>query len=122
MIELLFWMVLYAIVVAASIIFIGKPIEGSVDIKSLLRLLLDWRFLFGGVLALGARFIFVIINNLASRHPALSRAHLTVAALATMGSVVAIILANAIFLGERLTPVQIVGAGTIIFGIFIVFR
>ena len=115
-------MFIYAIVVAASIIFIGKPISGILNLKSLLMLLFDWRFLFGGILALGARFIFVIINNLASNHPRLSDAHLTVAALATQGSIIAIILANIIFLDEHLRPVQLLGAAVILIGVFLVFR
>lgn len=116
------WMFIYAIVVAASIIFIGRPIQGNVHLGSLLRLLLDWRFLFGGFLALGARFIFVIMNNLASKHPTLSGAHLTIAALATQGSIIAIIFANYIFLGEQLRAIQLVGAGVIVFGVFLIFR
>lgn len=116
------WMFVYAIVVAASIIFIGRPIQGSLHLGSLLRLLLDWRFLFGGFLALGARFIFVILNNLASKHPTLSGAHLTIAALATQGSIIAIIIANSIFLGEHLRAIQLVGAGVIIGGVFLVFK
>jgi len=119
---IIFWMIIYAVVVAASIIFIGKPIEGALNIKSLLKLLLDWRFLLGGFLALGARFIFVVINNLASKHPNLSDAHLTVAALATMGSIVAIILANSIFLNEQLRPIQLVGAALIIGGVMLALR
>ncbi len=122
MLTIVLWMCIYAVVVAASIIFIGKPIEGNVHLGSLLRLLLDWRFLLGGFLALGARFIFVIINNLASKNAALADAHLTIAALATQGSIIAIILANAIFLGERLQPVQLLGAGIIICGVFLIFR
>lgn len=119
---IVFWMFIYAIVVAASIIFIGKPINGTLHLSSLLKLLLDWRFLLGGVLALGARFIFVIINNLASKHVALSDAHLTIAALATQGSIIAIIIANTVFLGEHLRPIQFVGAAVIIVGVFLIFR
>lgn len=115
-------MFVYAVVVAASIIFIGKPLESHISIGALLRLLLDWRFLFGGILALGARFIFVIINNLASRDPRLAHAHLTIAALATMGSVIAIIIANNIFLGEHLRSIQFVGVGLILGGLFFIFR
>ena len=122
MLLIFFWMVIYAIVVAASIIFIGKPIEGNLHIVSLLKLLLDWRFLLGGILALGARFIFVIINNLASKQPSLQHAHLTIAALATMGSVIAIIFANHIFLGEQLRSIQYVGVALILSGIFFIFR
>lgn len=122
MLAIILWMAVYAVVVAASIIFIGKPIEGALGIKSLLKLLLDWRFLLGGILAVGARFIFVIINNLASKQPNLSGAHLTVAALATMGSIVAIIVANSIFLGEQLRPIQLVGAALIIGGVMLALR
>lgn len=122
MLLILAWMVVYAVVVAASIIFIGRPIHGNVQFSSLVRLLLDWRFLFGGALALIARFIFVIINNLASKHSSLSGAHLTVAALATQGSIIAIILANYLFLGEHLKAVQLLGAAIIIGGMFLVFR
>lgn len=122
MLTIIYWMVIYAVVVAASIIFIGKPIAGALNIKSLLKLLFDWRFLLGGILALGARFIFVIINNLASKHPSLQGAHLTVAALATMGSIVAIILANSIFLGEQLRPLQLVGAAFILGGVMLALR
>lgn len=122
MLTIIAWMVVYAIVVAASIIFIGKPIEGALNLTSLLRLLIDWRFLLGGVLALMARFVFVIINNLASKHPNLQHAHLTVAALATMGSVVAIILANHIFLHEQLRTIQFVGVALILSGLIFIFR
>lgn len=116
------WMVIYAIVVAASILFIGKPIEGGLSLGSLLKLLLDWRFILGCFLALGARFIFVIINNLASKQPSLAHAHLTIAALATMGSIIAIILANYIFLGEQLKSVQLIGVALILSGIFFIFK
>lgn len=122
MLVIIFWMVVYAIVVATSIIFIGKPIEGALGFKSLISLLLDWRFLLGGLLALCARFIFVVINNLASKQPSLEHAHLTIAALATTGSIIAIILANAIFLGEHLRAIQLLGAIVIICGVFLVFR
>ena len=116
------WSVVYSIVVAASIIFIGKPLDDGLSVKELAKLLLDWRFLFGGILALGARFIFVIINNLASKHPNLEDASLTIAALATMGSVITIIFANYIFLDEQLRMVQMFGVVLILTGIFFVFK
>jgi drug/metabolite transporter (DMT)-like permease len=124
MLTLVAWVIVYAIVVAASIIFIGKPslVEGSLQFKTFAKLLIDWRFLLGGALALGARFIFVIINNLAARHPSLSEAHLTVAALATTGSIITIILANFIFLHEHLRPIQLVGTVLILGGVFLAFK
>lgn len=122
MLLIIVWSIIYAIVVAASVIFIGKPLNNGLTIKSLLMLLIDIGFLFGGILALCARFIFVIINNLASRHPNLQEAHLTIAALATMGSVIAIIFANYLLLNERLSIIQIFGVVLILTGIFFVFK
>jgi len=87
------WVIIYSIVVAVSIMLLGNPatILGNLTLKSLLSLLFDWRFLLGGVLALIARFIFVIINNLASKHEELASAHLTITAVATTASVVFVI-------------------------------
>jgi drug/metabolite transporter (DMT)-like permease len=119
-----FWTFIYGVVVAASIIFIGSPskVLGSLSLKTLLLLLLDWRFLLGGFLALGARFIFIIINNLASKHANLSHAHLSITAIATTVSIVFVIIANHIFLNEKLAPIQIVGVCVIMLGVFLVFR
>ncbi|HUS25913.1 MAG TPA: hypothetical protein VMY99_01020 [Nevskiaceae bacterium] len=118
------WVVLYSVVVAASILLLGNPntLVGHLTWRSLLGLLLDWRFLAGGVLALGARFIFVIINNLASRHPSLSHAHLSIAAIATTASIVMVLVANYFLMGEQLRAIQLLGAAIMMAGIFLVFR
>ena len=118
------WVIIYSIVVAASILFLGSQstLLGQLTVKSLLGLLLDWRFLLGGILALGARFVFVIINNLASKHDSLANAHLSVAALATTASIVAILVANYFFMGEQLRSIQLVGATVMLCGVFLVFR
>jgi drug/metabolite transporter (DMT)-like permease len=103
---------------------LGNPatILGNLTLKSLLSLLFDWRFLLGGVLALIARFIFVIINNLASKHEELASAHLTITAVATTASVVFVIAFNHFLLGDQLKLVQLIGIGIVLFGLFLVFR
>lgn len=118
------WTALYSVVVAASILFLGNPatILGSITPKTLLLLLLDWRFLVGGMLALAARFIFVIINNLAARHQSLSHAHLSITALATTVSIIAVLVANHFLLHEQLRGIQLAGAAVMMCGIFLVFR
>lgn len=118
------WTIIYSVVVAASILFLGSPstILGHLTPRTLLMLLLDWRFLLGGVLALAARFIFVIINNLASKDADLANAHLSITALATTLSIIFVLVANYIFLDEQLKPVQLIGACVIMLGIFLVFR
>lgn len=118
------WIAIYSVVVAASIIFLGSPstILGNLGPKTLLLLLIDWRFLLGGILALGARFIFVIINNLASKHESLAHAHLSITAIATTISIVVVLIANHFLLHEQLRPIQLIGAAVMIVGIFLVFK
>jgi len=118
------WTLIYSVVVAASILFLGNPqsVLGTLTLKSLLGLLLDWRFLLGGALALCARFIFVIINNLASKQSHLSGSHLSLTALATTASIVVVLIANHFFLHEQLRAVQMLGAAVMVFGIFLIFR
>jgi drug/metabolite transporter (DMT)-like permease len=118
------WTLVYSVVVAASILLLGNPstVLGHLTPKTLLLLLLDWRFLLGGVLALGARFIFVIINNLASKDPNLSHAHLSITAVATTVSIIVVLLANYFLLGEQLRAIQLVGAAVMMAGFFLVFR
>lgn len=118
------WTLLYSIVVAASILLIGKPstVLGQLSFKTLMLLLLDWRFLLGGILALAARFIFVIINNLASKNVAYKDSHLSIAALATIVSIIFVLFANYLILGEQLRPIQLIGASIIMVGVFLVFK
>lgn len=118
------WLVAYAFVVALSIIFIGKPslILGHLSLKSLFQLFLDWRFLLGGLLALTARFMFVIINNIAANTPGLAKAHLSISALATTGSLIVIVLINQLWLHEQLTPLQLGGAIIVIGGIILIMK
>jgi drug/metabolite transporter (DMT)-like permease len=119
-----FWVVIYSVVVAASILLLGSPstILGHLTFKTLLSLLIDWRFLLGGILALVARFIFVIINNLASKDPSLSHAHLSITAVATTVSIIVVLLANHFLLHEQLRPLQLIGACIMLVGLFIALR
>lgn len=124
MLFIFIWVIIYSIVVAASILFLGSPstILGHLNFKNLMGLLLDWRFLLGGVLALGARFIFVIINNLASKQESIADAHLTITAVATTASIVFVIIINHFLLGDELKIIQILGIAIVLFGLFLVFK
>ena len=124
MLAIWLWVIGYSIVVALSILFLGNPstLVGHLTLKNLLMLLLDWRFLLGGVLALIARFIFVIINNLASKEPSLASAHLTITAIATTASVVFVIVINHFLLGDQLKVIQLVGIAVVLLGLFFVFK
>lgn len=124
MILILLWVLFYGIVVAASIMLLGSPkiILGNLSLKAFLSLFLDWKFMLGAGLAVVARFVFIIINNLASKHPTLSGAHLSVTALATSASIVIVVFANQVILGEQLRPVQLVGASLLVLSVVLIFK
>jgi len=118
------WTLVYDVVVAASILLLGNPatILGKLTLKSLLLLLLDWRFLLGALLAVGARFMFVVINNLASKHEAFAEAHLSITALATMSSVIVVLVANHFLLGDRFSSIQLIGVAIVLVGFYLIFQ
>jgi drug/metabolite transporter (DMT)-like permease len=124
MAAIVLWTLVYDVVVAASILLLGNPstILGNLTLRSLLSLLLDWRFLLGAILAVGARFMFVIINNLASKHEAFAGAHLSVTALATMSSVIVVLLANHFLLGDKFSTIQLVGVAIVLVGFYLIFQ
>lgn len=124
MIYIIGWLIVYSITVAASIMLLGKPsaVLGNLNLGTLVGLLLDWRFLLGGVLALMARFMFVIINNLASKTPSLANAHLSLTAVATTASIICVVLANQLFLHERLTSIQLGGTAVVLLGLALAFQ
>lgn len=124
MIELIFWIVVYGLAASASIILLGKPslVLGDLSFKTFLLLLMDWRFLVGGLLGMVCRVLFIVINNIASKTPQLSVAHLSITALATTASVLIMLMVNRTLLGEHLSSLQILGAVIITFGIFLTVR
>lgn len=124
MLPIIVWTLVYDATVAASILLLGNQstLLGSLTLKSLLLLVLDWRFMLGALLAIGARFMFVIINNLASKHAALSSAHLSLTALASMTSIIMVLIVNHFVLGDEFKAIQLLGIAIVLFGFFLIFR
>jgi drug/metabolite transporter (DMT)-like permease len=118
------WTLIYDLAVAASILLLGNPatLLGHITPKTLLMLVFDWRFMLGAVLAVGARFIFVIINNLASKNDTLSHAHLSLTAIASMTSIIMVLVVNHFVLGDRFTLIQLLGIGIVLLGFFFIFK
>lgn len=124
MAAIILWTLIYDLTVAASILLLGNPstILGHITLKSLLFLFLDWRFMLGAFLAVGARFMFVIINNLASKHDNLAGAHLSLTAIASMTSIIMVLIVNHFVLGDHFKALQLVGIAIVLIGLFLIFR
>lgn len=107
---------------AVSIVLLGSRdfVKGSMDLRRLIAIGLDWRFLIGGVLALMARFLFVWTNNLVDKLEGLSGRSTTITTLINSLGVVLVVVFNVVFLKERLTVIQVVGVGLVVVGVSLV--
>lgn len=116
--------ILYGVFSAASIVFTGNRelISGDLSWKTVSHLLLDWRFIFAMVLAIGARFTFIYINNTLLKVPELAKNSTTITTFVTASSYIFIIGANLIFLSERLTLQQALGATLVLIGIIVMLK
>lgn len=116
--------VLFGIFSAASIVFTGDRglISGNLQGSNFIHLILDKRFIIAMILAVGSRFTFIFINNTLLQMPEFAKNSTTITSFITAISYVFIIVANYIFLHERLTVTQIIGAGLVMVGIAIMVK
>jgi len=114
---------LFSVVTASSIVLLGSRefVEGQMTIGRLFLLLFHWKFILGAVLAFAARLLFVVTNSAINKVGHLSGSSTTITSLINVSAIILIIFFNYLFLGERLSVVQIAGASIVILGIFILF-
>ncbi len=121
---LLFLIILFGIFSAASIVITGDRglISGDLYGAKLIELVLNKHFLFAMILAFGSRLLFILINNSLLKMPELAKNSTTITTFVTASSYIFIILANFIFLKERLTLQQALGSALILSGILVMFK
>jgi drug/metabolite transporter (DMT)-like permease len=83
------------------------------------NLVWDWHFVVGAAFAFAARLCFILMNQALYRDPVLSRSSTTITTLVTSVSTIAVIAANVLILGERLTARQASGAAVVLGGILL---
>ena len=117
--------VLFSFCTAGSIVLIGDRslIGGNLlSLTKVIQIIFHWKFITSMVFALGSRFIFIALNNHLLEIPALARNATTTTTFITTSSYVAIVLANMVFLNERLTLQQVIGSVIIMIGICLVVK
>lgn len=116
--------IFYSILVATSILFLGYSSQSisKVTAKSVFFLLLDKWFIAGLILAFAARMLFVVIMHQVSQDSRWIHAPVSITTLITILAIVFGLIANRIFLNESLNAQQLLGAGIIICGIFLLYR
>jgi drug/metabolite transporter (DMT)-like permease len=124
MLSVIILTVLFSITTVISILLLGSRsiISGNMDFSGVIHILFSWQFILGAVFAFMSRLIFMLINGALYKIPGLSSSSTTITTLITTVSLVFVIIANIIFLNERISPIQAMGAVIIFIGIFLVAK
>ena len=124
MANVIVWAVLFSITTTISILLLGHRdlIAGDIGFARLIKIIFDWRFILGAVLAFGARLLFVMTNNAIYKIPELASSSTTITTLINSAAVIMVVIANHYFLDEQLNATQIFGAILIFIGIFFVTK
>lgn len=109
---------LFCVVTSISIVLTGNRELISGDIfRRFFKIIFDWRFILAFLLAVVARFTFILINNALLSIPSLANSSTTITVFITSISYVTTVLLNVIFLHERLSLTQWGGAFFVILGV-----
>ncbi len=108
----------FCVVTSISIVLTGNRELISGDIfQRFFKIIFDWRFILAFVLAVVARFTFILINNALLSIPALAKSSTTITVFITSTSYLTTVLLNVLFLHESLTLRQWGGAFFVILGV-----
>ena len=123
--DIILWTVVFSISTAISIVLLGNRvlISGNLlTVKRIMELVFSWQFILAMTFALFSRFSFFLLNNAVLKVPELAQNSTTITTFATAVSFIFVAAANYIFLQERLTLMQILGASIIIFGLIVMLN
>jgi drug/metabolite transporter (DMT)-like permease len=114
--------ILFSIATVVSILLLGsRAIVGAeMSVGRIIMLIFSWQFILGAVFAFAARLIFVVLNSTIYRIPSLSASSTSITTLITTMSLVFVVIANYVFLHERLTLQQMIGSAIIILGVLVI--
>ncbi len=124
MLEVVILTILFSITTVISILLLGSRaiIAGDMNVVRIIQIIFSWQFILGAAFAFGSRLIFMLINSAIYKIPSLSGSSTTVTTLITTISLVFVIIANYVFLGEKINFVQGIGAVIILLGIYLVAK
>jgi drug/metabolite transporter (DMT)-like permease len=120
-----FWTIVFSLSTAISIVLLGDRnlISGNLfEYKNIIRLMFNVKFFFAFLLALVARFSFILMNNYLLKIEKFAGNSTTITAFVSTAAFIFIALANYIFLHERLSLQQAVGSAIIMAGIWMMLK
>ena len=121
----IFWTFIFSATTATSIVLLGNRdlISGNLfSLKGITNLIFNWRFVISMICAISARFAFIMTNNTLLKIPRLAESSTTITTFITMFSLIVIVVANIIFLKEKMHLDQGIGATIILFGMWMMLK
>ena len=125
MILILCWILIYCVANTLSIVLLGDRslISGNLlNLENILRLIFNWKFIMAMAVAVLTRVIFIMLNNSLLKIPRLAAVSTTIATFITLLSLIFILLANYLFLDEKLNVQQGFGAAIVLLGISLMVK
>jgi drug/metabolite transporter (DMT)-like permease len=115
---------LFSITTVLSILLLGsRQIIGlDMNFNNIIRIIFGWQFILGAFFAFFSRLLFMMINSTLFKMPHLSASSTTITTFITSVSLIFIVLANYLFLHEKITTLQGIGAFVIVVGIFLITK
>jgi drug/metabolite transporter (DMT)-like permease len=121
----IFWVIVYCLATAFSIVLLGDRglISGNLfSLGNIIKLVFNWKFILSMSLAVLSRLSFILINNTLLKITYLADISTTLSVFITLTSIIFIVIANHLFLNESLNIKQAVGAFIVLTGIFIMLN
>lgn len=125
MTQVIFWTIVYSIATTVSITLLGHRdlISGNLlEIKRIILLVTNWKFIISMIFALIARISFTMTNNALLKISRLADASTTITTFITLVCLIFVVIANYVFLKEKLNPQNIIGAVIIMIGVCVILK
>lgn len=122
---IILWLIIYCIANTLSIVLIGDRslISGNLlNPDNIIRLIFNWKFILAMVFAVVCRISFIMLNNALLKVPRLANSSTSITTFATLLSLGFVLVANYLFLNEKLNLQQVVGAFIVLVGVTIMMK
>lgn len=123
--KIIVFTILYSITTSLSIAILGDRglIGGDIlNMKSIFKIIFNYKFVGSMTLAVLSRFLFVLLNNAILDIPKLAQNATTITVFVSFISTIFMVLANYFLLDERLNMIQIIGMTIILIGVFLMLK
>lgn len=125
MFPIIIFTIIFSVAGAATTTLLGDRnlISGNLlSLNKFIAVILHWRFTVAILSAFVARYAFMLVNNSVLKIPSLAANSTNVTALITSIGFLFLLLANYIFLNEKITLQQGIGGILIMFGTWVILR